>query len=134
MVSRKKTIIIGLVGMLILGFLWVWGRTMNLHPDPIKVGILHSLSGFMAGSESQLADATLMAIEEINRQGGLLGRPLQPVLADGHSDWPTFAAKAEHLIRQEQVKVIFGCYTSASRKTVKAVVEKYNHLLFYPVP
>jgi urea transport system substrate-binding protein len=134
MVTGKKTIILGIVVFLILATGWFLGRALIQRPDPIKIGILHSLSGIMAGSESQLADATLMAIEEINRQGGLLGRPLQPVVADGRSDWPTFASQAEHLIKREQVKVIFGCYTSASRKNVRAVVEKYNHLLFYPVP
>jgi len=100
---------------------------------PIKVGILHSLSGTMAISEKSVADATLMAIEEINEKGGLLGRKIKPVLFDGKSDWPTFAKEAERLILEEKVSVVFGCWTSASRKTVKPIFEKYDHLLFYPV-
>lgn len=100
---------------------------------PIKVGILHSLSGTMAISEKAVADATLMAIDEINQQGGLLGRKIEAVLVDGKSDWGHFAKEAERLITQEKVSVIFGCWTSASRKTVKPVFEKYKHLLFYPV-
>ncbi len=101
--------------------------------QPIKVGILHSLTGTMAISEKSVVDATLMAIDEINEAGGLLGRPIEAVILDGKSDWPTFAQGAEQLITGEQVSVIFGCWTSASRKMVKPVVEKLNHLLFYPV-
>jgi len=100
---------------------------------PIKVGVLHSLSGTMAISEQAVAAATLMAIGEINREDGLLGRRIEPVVVDGKSDWPTFAREAERLITQEQVSVVFGCWTSASRKTVKPVFERHNHLLFYPV-
>jgi len=80
-----------------------------------------------------VAEATLLAIDEINAAGGLLGRQLEPVLADGRSDWPTFAAEATRLITEAKVHVIFGCWTSASRKSVKPVVEHYRHLLFYPV-
>jgi len=87
----------------------------------------------MAISEKSVVDATLLAINEINEKGGLLGRRLVPIVADGRSDWPTFAKEAERLISQEKVSVIFGCWTSASRKTVKPLFEKYNHLLFYPV-
>jgi urea transport system substrate-binding protein len=101
--------------------------------DTIKVGILHSLTGTMAGSEKEVVDATKMAIDEINSAGGLLGKKIEPVVADGRSDWPTFAREAERLITQEKVAVVFGCWTSASRKTVKPVFEKHNHLLFYPV-
>lgn len=100
---------------------------------PIKVGVLHSLTGTMAISETSVRDATLMAIAEINAQGGLLGRTLLPVVADGKSDWPTFAREAERLITQDKVSVVFGCWTSASRKTVKPVFERLDHLLFYPV-
>lgn len=100
---------------------------------PIKVGILHSLSGTMAISEISVADATLLAIEEINKKGGLLGRKVEPIVVDGRSDWPTFAKEAKRLITEEKVSVVFGCWTSASRKTVKPIFEKYNHLLFYPV-
>jgi urea transport system substrate-binding protein len=106
------------------------GRTPR---ESIRVGVLHSLSGTMAISEKSVADATLLAIEGINRQGGLLGRKIEPVIADGRSDWPTFAREAERLITQEKVSAVFGCWTSASRKTVKPVFEKHDHLLFYPV-
>lgn len=99
----------------------------------IKVGVLHSLSGTMAISEKAVANATLMAIDEINQKGGLLGRKIEPVLVDGKSDWDNFAKEAEKLIVQEKVSVVFGCWTSASRKTVKPIFEKNNHLLFYPV-
>ncbi|WP_281560485.1 urea ABC transporter substrate-binding protein [Thalassomonas sp. RHCl1] len=101
--------------------------------QPIKVGILHSLTGTMAFSEKDLVDALTLAVEEINRSGGVLGQPLQPVIADGASNWDQFASKAKQLIVQDQVPVIFGCWTSASRKAVKPVVEQYQHLLFYPV-
>ncbi len=100
---------------------------------PIKVGILHSLTGTMANSEKSVVDATLMAIEEINASGGLLGRELEAIVVDGKSDLSSFARGAEKLVRQDHVAVIFGCWTSASRKTVKPVIESYNHLLFYPV-
>ncbi len=100
---------------------------------PIKVGILHSLTGTMAISEKSVVDATQMAIDEINESGGLLGRRIEVVVIDGKSDWPSFASGAETLIKQEKVSVIFGCWTSASRKVVKPVVEAYDHLLFYPV-
>lgn len=103
------------------------------HKEPIKVGILHSLSGTMALSEKPVVDATLMAIEEINAKGGLLGRKLEVVVADGCSDELTFAREARRLITKEKVDVVFGCWTSASRKAVKPVFEKHKHLLFYPV-
>jgi urea transport system substrate-binding protein len=99
----------------------------------IRVGVLHSLTGTMAISEKSVRDTTLMAIEEINRKGGVLGRTIVPVVADGRSDWPTFAREAERLIVDEKVSVVFGCWTSASRKMVRPVFEKHNSLLFYPV-
>ncbi len=102
-------------------------------PETIKIGVLHSLSGTMAISETSVVDATLMAIDEINASGGILGKKLEAVVVDGASDWPTFAKEAEALITQKDVRVIFGCWTSASRKEVKPVVEKHDHLLFYPV-
>lgn len=100
---------------------------------PVHVGILHSLTGTMAGSEKPLVDILLMGIDEINAKGGLLGRHLETFVVDGRSDWPNFARDAERLIRDEKVDIIFGCWTSACRKAVKPVFEKYNHLLFYPV-
>ncbi|MFZ4816684.1 MAG: urea ABC transporter substrate-binding protein [Phototrophicaceae bacterium] len=101
--------------------------------EPIKVGVLHSLSGTMAISESPVLDATLLAIEEINAQGGVLGRPLEAVIVDGQSDWEIFAQESARLITQEEVQVVFGCWTSACRKTVRPVFEARNHLLIYPV-
>ena len=101
--------------------------------NPIKIGILHSLSGTMAISETSVVDSTLLAIEEINNQGGILGRKVIPIVKDGSSDWDVFALEAEQLIVEEKVDVVFGGWTSASRKTMKPVFEKYDHLLFYPV-
>jgi urea transport system substrate-binding protein len=101
--------------------------------QPIKVGILHSDTGTMAISERSVRDATLMAIEEINELGGLLGRPLQPVVMDGASDSAAFATAAQRLIVEENVSVVFGCWTSASRKSVLPVFESQQHQLFYPV-
>lgn len=101
--------------------------------SPIKVGIIHSLTGSQAFSEKPMVDAELMAIDEINRAGGLLKRSLVAVVVDGKSDEKVFAQEAERLINEEKVSVIIGCWTSASRKAVKAVVEKYDNLLVYPV-
>lgn len=101
--------------------------------DTIKVGILHSLSGTMAISEVSLKDAELMAIEEINQAGGLLGKKIEPVIEDGASDWPTFAEKAKKLLQNDKVATVFGCWTSASRKAVLPVFEENNGLLWYPV-
>jgi urea transport system substrate-binding protein len=101
--------------------------------EPIKVGILHSLSGTMSISETTVRDSTLMAIEEINAAGGIDGRMIEAIVEDGASDWPTFAEKARKLLLEDGVAVIFGCWTSASRKAVLPVVEENNGLLFYPV-
>ncbi|MBP0000175.1 MAG: urea ABC transporter substrate-binding protein [Cyanobacteria bacterium SID2] len=101
--------------------------------DTIKVGILHSLSGTMAISETTVVEAEKLAIKEINEAGGVLGKQIEAVVEDGASDWPTFAEKAEKLIDQDQVAVIFGCWTSASRKAVKDVFESKDHMLWYPV-
>lgn len=99
----------------------------------VKVGVLHSKSGTMADSEKPVVDATLMAIDEINEKGIIPGVHVEAVIEDGASDPATFARKAEKLIREDGVVAIFGCWTSASRKAVKPIVEKYNSLLFYPV-
>jgi urea transport system substrate-binding protein len=104
-----------------------------LGADTIKVGILHSLSGTMAISETVLKDVALMTIEEINAKGGVLGKKLEPVVVDPASNWPLFAEKAKQLIAQDKVAVMFGCWTSVSRKSVLPVVEELNGLLFYPV-
>ena len=100
---------------------------------PIKVGVLHSLSGTMAISETALKDVALMTIEEINASGGVLGRKLEPVVVDPASNWPLFAEKARQLISQDKVAVVFGCWTSVSRKSVLPVFKELNGLLFYPV-
>ena len=99
----------------------------------IKVGVLHSLSGTMAISETVLKDVALMAIDEINAKGGVLGKKLEPVIVDPASNWPLFAEKTKQLLGQDKVSVIFGCWTSVSRKSVLPVVEEMNGLLFYPV-
>ncbi|MDP2095002.1 MAG: transporter substrate-binding protein, partial [Hydrogenophaga sp.] len=99
----------------------------------IKVGVLHSLSGTMAISETVLKDVALMAIDEINAKGGVLGKKLEPVVVDPASNWPLFAEKAKQLIDQDKVSVVFGCWTSVSRKSVLPVFEEKNSLLFYPV-
>lgn len=101
---------------------------------PIKVGVMHSLSGTMAISEVAIKDVVVMAIEEINAAGGLLGgREVVPIIEDPASDWPTFAEKSKKLILKDKVCSVFGCWTSASRKACLPVFEKYNHLLWYPV-
>jgi urea transport system substrate-binding protein len=101
--------------------------------ETIKVGILHSLSGTMAISETSLKDVALMAIEEINASGGLLGKQIEPIVVDPASNWPLFAEKARELIQKHEVAVTFGCWTSVSRKSVLPVFEELNGLLFYPV-
>ena len=101
--------------------------------EPIKIGILHSLSGTMAESEKPVVDATLLAVEELNQQGGLLGRPVEAIVADGRSDATIFAREAKRLINEEEVCTIFGCWTSASRKTVVPIFEELDHLLVYPL-
>ncbi|MBW3573428.1 MAG: urea ABC transporter substrate-binding protein [Actinobacteria bacterium] len=101
--------------------------------DTIKVGILHSLSGTMSISEVSVRDAELLAIEEINAAGGVLGKQLEPVIEDGKSDWPTFAEKADKLINVDDVAATFGGWTSASRKAMLPVFERNEALLYYPV-
>ncbi|WP_315794886.1 urea ABC transporter substrate-binding protein [Paenibacillus sp. BIC5C1] len=101
--------------------------------DTIKVGVLHSLSGTMAISEVSVKDAEMLAIEEINAAGGVLGKQIEPVVEDGASDWPTFAEKAGKLLQQDKVAAVFGGWTSASRKAMLPVFEQNKGLLFYPV-
>jgi urea transport system substrate-binding protein len=100
--------------------------------DTIKVGILHSLTGTIAIAEASVVDAEKLAIDEINAAGGVMGKKLEVVVEDGASDWPTFAEKARKLLERDQVSAIFGCYTSASRKAVLPVMERYKGLLYYP--
>jgi urea transport system substrate-binding protein len=101
--------------------------------DTIKVGILHSLSGTMAISETTLKDVMLMLIEQQNKKGGLLGKKLEAVVVDPASNWPLFAEKARELISQNKVAAVFGCWTSVSRKSVLPVFKELNSILFYPV-
>ena len=112
---------------------WIFRSVHAQSKDTIKVGVLHSLSGTMAISETVLKDVVLMAIEEINAKGGVLGKKLEPVVVDPASNWPLFAEKARQLITQDKVAVVFGCWTSVSRKSVLPVFEELNSLLFYPV-
>src|ERR1700674_2442913 len=101
--------------------------------DTIKVGILHSLSGTMAISETTLKDVMLMLIDEQNKKGGLLGKKLEAVVVDPASNWPLFAEKARELISKDKVAAVFGCWTSVSRKSVLPVFRELNSVLFYPV-
>src|SRR6188472_3321761 len=101
--------------------------------ETIKIGVLHSLSGTMAISETTLKDAMLMLIEEQNKKGGVLGKKLEAVVVDPASNWPLFAEKARELIEKDKVAAVFGCWTSVSRKSVLPVFEELNNLLFYPV-
>ena len=101
--------------------------------ETIKVGVLHSLSGTMAISETTLKDTVLMMVDDINKKGGLLGKKVEAVVVDPASNWPLFAEKARELISKEKVAVVFGCWTSVSRKSVLPVFEELNSMLFYPV-
>src|SRR3982074_205878 len=101
--------------------------------ESVKVGILHSLSGTMAISETSLKDALLFTFDEINTSGGVSGKMIEPVVVDPASNWPLFAEKARQLIEKDKVAVVFGCWTSVSRKSVLPVFERNNGLLFYPV-
>ncbi len=121
-----------LIGALIIAGLMIRPYYASV-AEPVKIGVLHSLTGTMAVSEKPLVDAVRLAVEEINAQGGLLGQSVEAVVADGKSDPKVFAAEAERLIEQDHVSVLFGCWTSACRKAVKPVVEKHEHLLLYPV-
>jgi urea transport system substrate-binding protein len=110
-----------------------FGLTSAHAADTIKVGVLHSLSGTMAISETVLKDVALMTIDEINAKGGVMGKKLEPVVVDPASNWPLFAEKAKQLIDNDKVAAVFGCWTSVSRKSVLPVFEEKNSLLFYPV-
>jgi len=121
------------LGLLVLQFTLALARAAAAGEDAIKIGILHSLSGTMAISEAVLKDTVLMLIADQNKRGGLLGRKLEPVVVDPASDWDAFAKEARELLTQEKVAVVFGCWTSASRKSVLPIFEELNGLLFYPV-
>ena len=107
--------------------------TPGISANKIKIGVLHSLSSFMAISEVSVKDAELLAIDEINKAGGVLGKQIKPVVEDGASDWPTFAEKAQKLISKDKVAATFGGWTSASRKAMLPVFERNKSLLYYPV-
>ena len=109
-----------------------WVASPSLAADTIKVGVLHSLSGTMAISETALKETALMTIDEINAKGGVLGKKLEAVVVDPASNWPLFAEKARQLLTQDKVAVVFGCWTSVSRKSVLPVFKELNGLLFYP--
>jgi urea transport system substrate-binding protein len=104
-----------------------------LAADTVKVGVLHSLSGTMAISETSLRDVLLFTFDEINAKGGVMGKKIEPVIVDGASNWPLFAEKAKQLLEKDKCSAVFGCWTSVSRKSVLPVFEKNNGLLFYPV-
>src|SRR5437762_2175870 len=124
MKSRAFTIfIVSVFGLgVIIYLLWAVIHRGQIRTDGvIKIGILHSLTGLMAASERPVVDATLLAIDEINEKGGVLGKKIVPIVVDTKADWPTISQKAEKLITEEHVTAIFGCWTSASRKMVKPV-------------
>ena len=125
--KQITTIFTTVISALLVSVNAVWAE------DTIKVGVLHSLSGTMAISETTLKDTVLMLVDEQNKKGGVLGRKLEAVVVDPASDWPLFAEKARELIENEKVDVVFGCWTSVSRKSVLPVFEELNGLLFYPV-
>jgi urea transport system substrate-binding protein len=126
-ISRRRFITTAVAGAFVLA------SGITRAADTIKVGILHSLSGTMAISETSLKDVALMTIDEINAHGGVLGKKLEPVVVDPASNWPLFAEKARQLLTQDKTAVVFGCWTSVSRKSVLPVFEQLNGLLFYPV-
>src|SRR5262245_19970943 len=113
--------------------LLAWGTAQAQTQGTIKVGVLHSLSGTMAISETTLKDTVLMMVDDINKKGGLLGKKVEAVVVDPASNWPLFAEKARELISKEKVSVLLGCRTSVSRKSVLPVFEELNSMLFYPV-
>jgi urea transport system substrate-binding protein len=125
----KNTIRGLMAGAALLALAWQPARA----EDTIKIGVLHSLSGTMAISESTLKDTVLMMVDDLNKKGGLLGKKVEAVVVDPASNWPLFAEKARELIQKDHVAVVFGCWTSVSRKSVLPVFEELNGLLFYPV-
>jgi urea transport system substrate-binding protein len=127
-----KTKYLGKMTVALLGAALLWALPAAAE-DTIKVGVLHSLSGTMAISETTLKDAMLMLIDEQNKKGGLLGKKLEAVVVDPASNWPLFAEKARELVEKDKVSAVFGCWTSVSRKSVLPVFQELNSLLFYPV-
>ena len=123
----RRAALVGLLAGTVLAGSPAWAQ------DTIKVGVLHSLSGTMAISETTLKDTVLMLVDDLNKKGGLLGKKVEAVVVDPASNWPLFAEKARELIQVHKVAVVFGCWTSVSRKSVLPVFEELNGLLFYPV-
>ena len=131
--SKPKLCSIATISLLFMAVGMLGITQVNAEHHEVKIGVLHSLSGTMAISETSLKDVVLMAVEEINADGGVMGKQIKPVVVDPASDWDLFAEKAKELIIKEKVAVVFGCWTSVSRKSVLDVFEKQNALLFYPV-
>ena len=144
--NRRKLVACGVLGLFMCSGLLTWGLVSgsprkNRHGgavvapngEPIRIGLIYSRTGTMAISERAIHDGVMLAVEEINQNGGVLGRPVEAVIEDGRSDESIFAHRAVKLIDEDRVSSIFGCWTSACRKAVMAVVEQKNHLLFYPV-
>src|ERR1700755_2156827 len=128
-----RRLLLRAVGAALGGALALGATAALAADDTIKIGILHSLSGTMAISETTLKDVALMTIDEINAAGGVLGKKLEAVVVDPASNWPLFAEKARELITKDKVAVVFGCWTSVSRKSVLPVFKELNSILFYPV-
>jgi urea transport system substrate-binding protein len=131
--TKHKRIMIVILYLFIVSTSYLKAQGDERDQSPIKIGVLHSSTGTMAISERSLVDAINQAIGEINNDGGVLGRKIVPIIEDGASDPSIFAKKAEKLIKIDKVSSIFGCWTSASRKEVLPIIEKYNNLLWYPV-
>ena len=127
--AQLAAVLLAVLILLAGALLWLQPKA----PLPIRVGVLHALTGPMATSEQPLVDAVRLAVEELNAQGGLLGRPIELLVADSASNWDQAAAEAQRLISTENVSVLFACWTSACRKAVKPVVEQHDHLMFYAV-
>ena len=130
LIGSAKVLICALAAGVLLVISGVCGAAAE---ETIKIGVLHSLSGTMAISETTLKDTVLMLVDEQNKKGGLLGKKLEAVVVDPASNWPLFAEKARELIEKEKVAAVFGCWTSVSRKSVLPVFEELNSILFYPV-
>lgn len=131
-IPRTKTLAL-LTGLILLAGAVYWALQSHKPVQPIRIGVLHSLTGALAVSERPLVDAVQLAVNEINASGGVLGRPLEMVVADGQSNPAVFAREAERLITQEKVSVLFGCWISTMRKAVIPIVEQHKNLLFYPM-
>src|SRR5579871_3581699 len=128
---RSRRRLLAATAGLMLGLVSISGA--KAADDTIKVGVLHSLSGTMAISETTLKDTVLFMIDEQNKKGGVMGKKLEAVVVDPASNWPLFAEKARELITKDKVSVVFGCWTSVSRKSVLPVFKELNSILFYPV-